>query len=296
MSPDKREILDNIAEIAGGFIFGGIAFALSDAGLHVWSFISGWLSISCGIIITVHFIEKLGFKRPKTLLVVVLSLNTSLFGFLIFEEMKPEPYSHFELVLRNASSIGIFEFTNHVFSTLGPPNHPVRGVVIFPVTEKSGMDLIFSIENNGPKDADDVEVSVSVASTLSFDVDPGWRGVMSRAGYTVLPPNGPPEKVTSNAYEYSIGELLNGDCVPLPPLHLHKLLLTPFETEDFPAIWVVMKAKDCPVQRIRFLAAFMLVSTNAPFMNPVLSQMTTGPDGQVRYVTPPEIAQEMIKP
>src|SRR5208283_2459259 len=63
--PTKRDILVDAAEIAGGIIFGGIAVALAEAGFHFWSFVVGFLAVSCGLLVLAHLIEKLGLKYVK---------------------------------------------------------------------------------------------------------------------------------------------------------------------------------------------------------------------------------------
>jgi len=82
--------LIDVAEIAGGLIFGTIAFALSDAGFHIWSFLFGFLAVGCGLAAFTQLVKKLGFKPVRTLFWSLITLDFVLFGFLSWHTFSTE--------------------------------------------------------------------------------------------------------------------------------------------------------------------------------------------------------------
>jgi hypothetical protein len=214
---------------------------------------------------------------------------------------QPVPYAHFEFVLINpVTGERTLELTNDFFNIDKlPPNSGYPGVVIFPVTQGSNFDLTFSLQNNGPEDAEAIDVMVSVSPAISYEPGAGWLGARGLSGYLLINPPNQPKEEKMSSYVYMLNQLLRGDADPFPPLHLHNLPIgnvAGYETiNSTPApVTLMAKAKDCPAQSVMMRLVFVLVPTSAPFMNPVAAKMNRV-NGYDVLVLPQDIWNEAIK-
>jgi hypothetical protein len=183
ITPAKREILINIAEIVGGFIFGGIAFALSDAGFHVLSFIFGFLSIGCGLVIIVHLIEQLGFKYPKTLLLIVLFLSAGLFGFLIWNDVSQiKILPHLSVAVMGKSSSDIWLTNDSIFIKGEYNSGDFRDALVVPVDPARRLaQLTFCFVNDAANtEAKSAQIFFITSNTFPIAAQPtgniNWTG------------------------------------------------------------------------------------------------------------------------
>ncbi|HTQ50531.1 MAG TPA: hypothetical protein VMJ12_07455, partial [Candidatus Acidoferrales bacterium] len=179
INPNKKDILIDASEIAGGIIFGGIAVALADAGFHFWGFVVGFLAVSCGLIVLAHLFEKLGVKLVKSGLVAVLILTGVLFFFLAFHkpigEIKASPHFTFSLSTPQSDKV---ELTNDFLIVRDITFHKVLGVLYVPAdTAQSSLTLNIWARNDSKAVAENVEIGIFVPQNWQCVPDAGWLRV-----------------------------------------------------------------------------------------------------------------------
>jgi hypothetical protein len=177
-APFEIERLLNVLEYSGGLVFTALAVICSESGQRVWSHLFGFGTVVCGVAIASHNLEKLGLKYVRQGAIGLLILAAIFIGQSALKKPEPKAQPHFTFSLNTSEATddgldltnSFLSFTNFGKSIISPTCN-----VFFPKSlDKSDVGLVFTVINDSPTLAEDVEVAVLINSQLKCLPDIGW--------------------------------------------------------------------------------------------------------------------------
>jgi hypothetical protein len=259
----KRIDWAGLLEVAGGIVFWVVGGGLADAGFHTPAYFFYFLAVACGIGIAYQQLKRSRLKPFSfAIFCVILILDAGLFTFLSLYH-SPEPRLHFafDLVTDGAPTVTI-RLTNDFLEKIPSTNMtPADGMIVLPLPQgKTNAILVFSVVNDSPKTAEDLQCLLTFPKRLNGELDPQWTPAALRSpGRNIIIGPGMVTNATQS-WSFACGTaLLAGNSYALPQIRLLQLPL------EQPQIFELLaRAKDFPPQVLKF-ELYPIVLTNGSF-------------------------------